>query len=338
MEFKMKLREIGELGFIDRIKNDCIYNPNNVVQGIGDDCSVYKMQNGKVELVTTDLLIENVDFLNGSISPFDLGYKSLAVNLSDIAAMGGIPLNFYISIAIPKDIELEFLEDLYSGMKSLAKEYSVNLLGGDTSASYHDLVINIVVIGEMPEEEVVYRQGAHIGDFIYLTGYVGDSAGGLDIILSKRKNDSEIFAYLLKQHFRPYPYLKEGRWLASKKMATSMIDVSDGVASDLGHICTENEVGAILYEDKLPISAQLKEYVMQYKLDHVKLSLFMGEDYVLLFTTPYHLSVDLEKTYQSVFGKELYKIGQITHKRGIQLIQSNGQTIPIPARGWDHFK
>ena len=332
----MKLKDMGEFGFIDHISSDCIYDDELIIQGIGDDCSVCISRKGKVRLVTTDLLVEGVHFLREAMTGFELGHKSLAVNLSDIASMGGKAKEIYLSLAIPKDIEVAFLEQFYEGMKSLSAKYKVNILGGDTTSSLRDLTINVTVIGEMPEEEVLYRRGAQIGDIVYLTGYIGDSGAGLDIILNQREIKSKRAAYLRKAHLMPYPYLDEGQWLASQKKLTSMIDLSDGFASDLGHICYRSKVGAIVREKQLPLSKELKDHAKEYELDLLKLSLNTGEDYVLLFTVPFECSLELEKLYEKKFGRKIYPVGEIVEKEGIELFRENQETIQI-SKGFNHF-
>jgi thiamine-monophosphate kinase len=177
----MKLSQIGEFGFIDRIKAGCLIREKNVIKAIGDDCCVFRTSGDLVTLLTTDMLVENIHFIRNAMPPFSLGRKALAVNISDIAAMGGTPREAVISIAIPNSVDVEYLDALYDGMKSMAREFDVNLLGGDTTSSPEHLVINIALVGEEAEDEILYRSGAKPGDVIFLTGDVGSSAAGLDI-------------------------------------------------------------------------------------------------------------------------------------------------------------
>ena len=333
----MKLNKIGEFGLIDKIKKNCINDSKNIIQGIGDDCSVCRIGHNKVSLLTTDLLIENVHFLRNSITPFDLGYKSLAVNLSDIAAMGGIAKNVYVSVAIPETLDVSYLIKFIDGIKFLAKLHKVNLLGGDTTSSKNDFVINISVTGEMLEENVVYRKGAQEDDYIYITAPTGNSGIGLGLILGslpKGKDDS----YFLKTHFSPFPYLEEGKWLANQKIPRAMIDVSDGLSSDLGHICQQSKVGAILYEAKLPLSKEFKQYINQNGLDPLKYILNSGEDYVLLFTVKPELAENLGARYKEKFNKNIYQIGRITKEKGIKLFTKKETIVQLEAKGWNHFK
>ena len=330
----MKLKDIGEFGFIERIKNDCLTREQNVIKGIGDDCCIFKTSGDSASLLTTDMLVENVHFIRNAVSSFVLGRKSLAVNMSDIAAMGGNPTEAVISIAIPDTVDLAFLDRFYDGMKSIAKEFGVNLLGGDTTWSPEHLVINIALLGEAAQDEILYRYGARVGDMIFLTGSVGSSAAGLDIILKGRSFDAE--QDLLSAHHNPFPHVKEGRIIASLGLANSMIDVSDGVAADLGHICTESGVGAVIEEDYLPTTPGFRAYCKQFNEDSRHLALHVGEDYVLLGTAPPEAAVELKKALESE-GCEFHPLGNTVSEPGLKLKCLDGSTEAIEAHGWDHF-
>jgi thiamine-monophosphate kinase len=331
----MKLKDIGEFGFIERIRNGCLIRDRNVTRGIGDDCAVFKTSGDLAILLTTDMLVENVHFRLDSIAPYELGRKSLAVNLSDIAAMGGTPREAVVSIAIPDTVDLTFLNTLYDGIKSMAKEFQVNLLGGDTTGSPEHLVINIALVGEAPEGEILYRSGAKVGDAIFLTGPVGSSAAGLDMILARRPFDGK--EKLLKAHHDPFPQVKEGRIIASMGIVSSLIDVSDGVAADLGHICAESGLGAVIAEEYLPTTVIFRAYCKQYNLDTRHFSLHVGEDYVLLGTTPPEAVDQLEQALEAE-DCEFHPIGHMVSEAGLKLKYRDGSTEVIGARGWDHFK
>jgi thiamine-monophosphate kinase len=331
----MKLKELGEFRFIDRITNGCLVRTEGVIKAIGDDCCVFKAPENRVILLTTDMLVEDIHFLRNSITPHELGRKSLAVNISDIAAMGGIPGEAVISIAIPGTIEVEYLDQLYEGMKSMAREFQVNLLGGDTTSSPAHLVINVALVGWAAEDEVLYRSGAKEGDVIFLTGAVGASAAGLDIILSGR--DFVDRGELFDAHLNPTPQIKEGRIIAGLKVANSLIDVSDGVASDLGHICEESGVGALLEESRIPVTETFRSYCSKFQLEYEKLMLHVGEDYVLLGSVPAESADKLKDALESA-GCRFYPIGMIIKGEGILLKGPDGKTRKIAASGFDHFK
>ena len=331
----MKLKELGEFRFINRITDGCLVRTEGVIKAIGDDCCVFRVPENKVVLLTTDMLVEDIHFLRDSITPHELGRKSLAVNISDIAAMGGVPGEAVISIAIPPTVEVEYLDELYEGMKSMAREFNVNLLGGDTTSSPKHLVINIALTGWAAGDEVLYRSGAKEGDVIFLTGEVGSSAAGLDLILTGKSfggKDS-----LLAAHANPTPQIREGRIIAQHKIANSLIDVSDGVASDLGHICEESRVGAVLEERSIPVTETFRNYCGEFGLDCEKLMLHVGEDYVLLGTVPAK-SADRLKTALESAGCRFYPIGAIVRGEGILLKGADGTTRRIAASGFDHFK
>ncbi|HBZ01961.1 MAG TPA: thiamine-phosphate kinase [candidate division Zixibacteria bacterium] len=331
----MKIKDIGEFGFIDRIKSGCLIREKDVIKAIGDDCCVFRNSGRLVSLLTTDMLVENVHFLRDTIPPFKLGRKAMAVNFSDIAAMGGTPKEAVISIAIPDTIDMEYLDSLYDGMRAIAREFDVNILGGNTTSEPEHLVINIALIGEETEDQVLYRSGAKVGDIIFLTGQVGSSAAGLDILLHKRPIDT--FTALIDAHLDPHPQIAEGRIIAGSKLAHSLIDISDGVASDLGHICDESKVGAFINEDKIPVNDIFLKYLEKYNLDFERLALHVGEDYILLGTAPESSQEALGKALKAK-GCQFFVIGKISSEPGIKLIGRNGQTRQIRISGFDHFR
>lgn len=331
----MKLKDIGEFGFIDRIKAGCLIREKDVIKAIGDDCAVFRNSGKLVSLLTTDMLVENVHFLREAIPPFTLGRKAMAVNISDIAAMGGTPKEAVISLAVPVSVEVEYLDALYDGMKEMGRTFEVNLLGGNTTSEPDHLIINVALIGEAAEDEVLYRSGARVGDIVFLSGPVGSSAAGLDMLLNKRPVGP--FGELLEAHLNPYPHIKAGRIIAGLKLAHSLIDVSDGVASDLGHICDESGVGAIIEEDKILVTETFRKYIEQYKADFEKLALHVGEDYALLGTSPAESAAFLAKALNSQ-DCQFHEIGRITAEKGISIVKRDGSVRQLQASGFDHFR
>jgi len=330
----MKLKDIGEFGFIDRIRPETLARPEDVIKGIGDDCSVCRSSRDRVTLLTTDMLVEDVHFQLGRIPPHKLGRKSIAVNLSDIAAMGGTPKEALISIAIPETVPVDLLDSVYEGMKSIAREFDVNLVGGDTTASPRHLVINVTLMGEAREKEVLYRSGAQQKDVVFLTGPVGASAAGLDSLLENRSFEGQ--DALLDAHFDPRPHVREGQVIAGLGVAHSMIDLSDGLAGDLGHICSESRVGAIIEEGKIPTTELFRSYCERFELDPIRLATHVGEDYVLLGTVPERSAGKLGKALESA-GCEFFPIGMIVEEPGIRLLCLDGSTREIQPSGWNHF-
>jgi thiamine-monophosphate kinase len=334
----MSLKDIGEFGFIRRIRRGCLTRPEGVLQGIGDDAAAFRSDGRMVSLVTTDLLVERVHFLRHAISGRDLGHKSLAVNLSDIAAMGGTAREAFVSIAIPDGCELAYLDDIFQGMKDLARTYAVNILGGDTTSCRSDLVINVAVYGVVAENEMLTRAAARPGDVIFCTGCLGDSRAGLHLILEGADADTPQLQALLAAHCRPEPHLREGRLLASTPGVRAAIDVSDGLSSDLGHIIEESRAGARIYAARIPISANLDFFCRRLGRSPLDYALSGGEDYTLLLTAAAGEADRIAAAFQAAFGRPLYAIGAITDTARLELVDAAGTITPIDPTGWDHFK
>lgn len=331
------LSEIGEFGFIDRINRGMIFRPEGVIQGIGDDASVFEPRAGSVLLTTTDMLVEGVHFILEATCFRLLGRKSLAVNLSDMAAMGAEPLDAYVSLAVPQRLTVEDLDELYEGLREMAGEHRVNILGGDTTRSGGPLVINVVVTGCAPREQVVFRSGANPGDLIYVTGNLGDAGAGLDLIVKRGAWSQEKNRVLLEAHLDPKPHVFEGRFLAEMGFPTSMIDLSDGLASDLRRICEKGKVGALLMEEAIPLSTALCQYALEFGLNPLSFALESGEDYCLLLTVPAHRGPEMEGAFEAKFGKRIWRIGKITRDREILISKSDGRSVPLSKGGWDSF-
>jgi thiamine-monophosphate kinase len=334
----MKLQDIGEFGFIDRISAGCLIRPDSIVQGIGDDAAVIHSPADEVLLVTTDLLVERVHFLRTATTGFNLGHKALAVNLSDIAAMGGTACEAFVSVAIPDDCGLDYLDDIYRGMKDLAARHRVNILGGDTTGSRADLVINVAVAGTAPETQVLFRSGAQVGDVICVTGYLGDSRAGLHLILNSLTADTPALQTLFEAHILPRPRLGEGRFLAACGAVRAAIDLSDGLSSDLGHILSCSRVGARIEDRKLPLSASLIEFCRQFGFDPVNYALAGGEDYSLLCTIDPEAFDRVAQAYARRFDPPLFAIGEITGSGCLERVGADGRIMRVSSSGWDHFK
>jgi len=336
---KKTIEEIGEFGFIRSIMEKCLYSPESVIQGIGDDCAVigpYGPYEGKVLLITTDLLIEDIHFLMGKITPRELGAKAVAVNLSDIAAMGGTARHIFVSLAMPRGMAMDTMEEVYAGMKDLCRRYGVNLLGGDTSSSPRGLFINVTVMGEAAEEEVLYRKGASPGDLIYVTGTLGDAAAGLKLLKGELPAPGDLRDVLVAAHNRPEPRLEAGRLVAQSRLASAMIDISDGLLADLHHICEESKVGAQILQERVPVSRELSSLCKANDLNAFHMALSGGEDYQLLFTVPKKNAESIERQIKQQ-GHPPFRIGKITAEEGVRLVSPHGTDGEITQRGFDHF-
>lgn len=326
----MKLGEIGEFGLIGRIAGK-FPKGSGVRIGIGDDAAAIETAAGNITLITTDMLVEGVHFDLTYCDPVTLGRKSLSVNLSDIAAMGGVPSHFLLSLAIPSDLPIEFIDSFIDGMLARGDEFGVSLIGGDTSSSSRGLIISVTVIGELPPELVVSRGGAMPGDLICVTGTLGDSALGLSLL---KAGNSEGRA--VRRHLDPDPRVREGIRLAREKLPSAMIDISDGLLADLGHILDLSGVGARLFLERLPLS---EDYLAMQKLvggDIFSLPLSGGEDYELLFTTPPH-KVSAVKSAMMEIGTRCAVIGEITAAKGVSLLTVGGDEFIPMGRGYNHF-
>ena len=333
----LKFNDIGEFGFIESIRKELKTPSDKIIKGIGDDCAVLGPYSGRVLLFTTDMLVEDIHFLKDKITPYQLGWKSAAVNLSDIAAMGGLPVAILVSLGIPSETDVRLIQDLYKGMKDICEHYAVNIAGGDTTASPDKLIISVSAIGDAEESEILYRYGARPGDKIYLTGNVGDSYAGLKILKQEISIPDSIGSHFIKAHNQPIPLVETGMTIAASRLAGSMIDLSDGLLSDLGHICKESGVGAVIFGDKLPISAELKYLCSQTNLDPLDLSLSGGEDYILLVTVPKANSKDFELILKDKGSSPLYPIGEISKDKGIRMVNDDGSIKELEPKGFDHF-
>ncbi|MFC1562782.1 thiamine-phosphate kinase [candidate division KSB1 bacterium] len=333
----MKLEEIGELGFINNLEKKYKSDNAEILKGIGDDTAVFLNENEYAILLTTDMLIENIHFRISDISPVDLGFKSLAVNLSDIAAMGGIPKNVFLSLGIPEKISYEFLTEFYNGMEDLKKKYNLNIIGGDTNSSRNDFIINIVVTGIIKKDEIIYRDGAKIKDKIFVTGYLGDSACGLDVLFGKLNLDENHKNYFQNTHIKPNPQIKEGNVIANSKLANSMIDLSDGLAADLRNICNQSRVGAVIYENQIPYSGYMKDISHLENVNSLEYALYGGEDYSLLFTVSPENKTKLSKIYNSEIQTPLFEIGEIIEGKDMEIILKTNKREKIAKTGFQHF-
>jgi thiamine-monophosphate kinase len=334
----VKIRDLGEFGLIARIKDRLPTPPSSVLKGIGDDASVTAPAPGKETVTTADLLVEGVHFDFSLQSPYSLGKKALAVNISDIAAMGASPKYAFLSLAIPQGMKLQNLDLFIKGFLEIACNYKIFLLGGDTSASPGPFFINVGLIGEGNRENLVFRSGARPGDDLYVTGTLGDSLFGLMIARSggKRRLSPEE-EYLLKRHFDPTPRAREGRALGEKGLVRSMIDLSDGLLADLGHICEESGTGARLWAERLPLSPALRRMAARQGRPAWEAALRGGEDYELLFSAPPQHAARIA-TLGRRWSCGVARIGRIEPPGvGLVIESEDGPVDPRLFRGYDHF-
>ena len=328
----MKLSRLGEFGLIERIRRRAP-TTRGVRVGIGDDAA-WVVHPTRSSLITADLLIEGVHFDLRWISLFELGYKSLAVNLSDIAAMGGMPAYVIFSLGIPRDFDSKKIDELYRGVNALARRNRVALVGGDTNIA-DSLIISVCVIGDPPKQPVL-RSGARVGNDIYVTGTLGDSALGLKFLkrASKRSKQKTV-ARLIRRHHQPTPRIAAGALLARRRLATAMIDVSDGLLQDLAHICHASRTGAVIWNDQVPLS---QAYRTMAGRNGTGYALTGGEDYELLFCARIKDRTLIEKLSKQA-GVVTTRIGTcVAPKRGITVLDGAGRALLTDFKGHDHFK
>lgn len=336
------LDSIGEFGLIDRIKGSVkIYNTETIT-GIGDDGAVLD-STGICTVVSTDMLVEGVHFDMHYTPLKHLGYKAVVVNLSDIAAMNGLPKQIMVSLAISSKYTLEAIEELYMGMNAACKNYKIDLIGGDTTTIQTGLVISITALGYVNKEDVIYRTGAAINDLICVSGDLGAAYAGLMILEREKRifveNNKvqpalEGYDYVLEKQLKPEPRLDIIRALKEADIKpTSMIDISDGLSSDLIHLCKASGTGCRIMTDKLPIAQETLNVADELSLPHFTLALNGGEDYELLFTVS---QTDYNKLMKV---SDLSVIGFITEATsGYQVVDSENNIAPLTAQGWNSFK
>ena len=315
-----------------------------VVRGIGDDAAVVTALKGHEWVVTTDLVTEGVHFDLTTATCEEIGYKAAVANLSDIAAMGAKPDYLLVSMASPTSRTAADIERLYRGIMRACRPYGVELIGGDTSASLQGLFVNIVLIGSVPAGRALTRDGAQAGHLIYVTGTLGDSLAGLNLLSGRRSLKGSFGAMtrtdqgLVRRHLRPTPRLEIGYTLSTQRLATAAIDLSDGLSGDLRHVCAQSHVGADIDADALPISPALRGYAQRHRIDPLELALQGGEDYELLFTIAPRHRLTVERLGRETACK-LSCIGIVRpHRSGVRLKDRSGRMRRLPLLSYRHFR
>lgn len=327
---KKGLSELGEFGLIERIRSQ-VGTTSSLRLGIGDDCSIQTIDGSLEILTSTDLLIEGVHFNLSWTDLTQLGRKSVAVNVSDIAAMGGTPRSLYLGIAVPPNLSIEDLDLFIHGFVSAAKEYGAVLAGGDTCRSSGPLIISVTVQGEVRQGRGVTRSGADSGDLVFVSGSLGDSALALKLL----QDGEQPAAELAERHHCPQARVSLGCRLAESGLASAMIDVSDGLVADLGHLITASAKGAIVQLEKIPLSPFFQNSLPGH-LERMELALTGGEDYELLFTSAAQNERNIEQLADEL-NLSLSCIGKINDDGGLQVLQEDGSLYPYRHSGFDHF-
>ncbi len=345
----MEISELGEFGLIRRLTENLNNENPSTLKGVGDDCAVLKPTEGTQTLVTTDLLMEGVHFDLTYVPLKHLGYKAVMVNLSDIYAMNGTPRQITVSLAISKKFTVEDIEDLYAGMKLACEKHHVDIVGGDTTSSLTGLAISITAIGEALPSDIVYRNGAKETDLICVSGNLGASYMGLQLLErekavydaqnqnSKFKNQNDFqpdfsgYEYLLERQLKPEARRDIIEALAKANIhPTSMMDISDGLSSELLHICSQSNVGCRVYEDRIPLDYQTAAMAEEMNMNVTTCALNGGEDYELLFTVPLSDNDAINKI------EDVRVIGYVTKESlGKVLICRDGSEFELKAQGWN---
>ncbi len=341
-EKRTELEEIGEFGLIDQLTSSFANQKPSTLKGIGDDAAVIDIGGGNVQLISTDMLVEGVHFNLMYMPLKHLGYKAIAVNLSDICAMNATPEQVTVSIAVSNRFPLEALEELYSGIKAACENYSVDLIGGDTTSSYSGLVISVTAIGQAKKNDIVYRSGAKEHDLLVVSGDLGAAYMGLQVL----EREKEVFQanpdiqpdldghdYIIQRQLKPEARVDILNFLKKLEVKpTSMIDISDGLASEIFHLCKSSTTGCRIYDEKLPIDGKTSMTAIDFNLDPATCVLNGGEDYELLFTVS-------QEDYDKIAGNpHMTIIGHMTDvSEGVYFVDKNGSAIELRAQGWNHF-
>lgn len=335
------ISSLGEFGLIDHLTKHFNVKHTSTIKSIGDDAAV--IDHKKQTVVTTDLLVEGVHFDLSYMPLKHLGYKSVVVNVSDVFAMNAVATQITVSIAVSNRFPVEALEELYAGIATAAKVYNVDVVGGDTTSSTHGLMISITALGEVNKEDVVYRSGAKENDLVVLTGDMGAAYLGLQILEREKEvfkvnpnsqPDLEPYSYLVERQLKPEARKDVPGLLKEMGVKpTAMIDVSDGLSSEILHICKQSNVGCMIYEDKIPLDPQVITTSEEFNMDSTTIALNGGEDYELLFT------ISQEDYPKIKANPHVTVIGHITNvTEGTHLVTRANTKIPIIARGWSAIK
>ena len=333
------INQLGEFGLIDRM--EAVLGPptdEDVIVGIADDAAVYRVGEGMVHVVTTDALIEGIHFDRHFMPMEFLGYKSISVNVSDVVAMNALPRYATVSLGLPRSVSVEMVEAFYRGVRRACDAYDMAVIGGDTTSA-HALTVSVTAIGEASQNDVVFRRGARPGDALCVTGDLGSSYAGLKVLAAQRRDmeekgeafepDLENYQYVIRRHLTPGAQVAVVRdWAERGVRPRALIDVSDGLGSEVHHICNQSSCGAVVYAAALPIALETRDVADEFGEDVDVYALFGGEDYELVF------ALDVEKLDPAAFNV----VGEFTgSESGVHVQMPGGEMVPLGTGGYDHF-
>lgn len=332
--------EVGEFPLIDRIRRILpAAGKKDLLVDIGDDTAVIRIDRQRALLVTCDIQVEDRHFRFDHITPYQLGRRSMAVNVSDVGAMGGRPTYALVSLGLPADFPVISCDRLFEGMRDELASHRARIVGGNLARTRDFLVVDVTMLGEADPSRVLTRSGARVGDRIFVTGTLGASGAGYQVLAAFGKRFPRRYQHLVRRHLLPVPRVEAGRKIARSGIATAMIDVSDGVAGDLYHICTRSGVGAEIDEGRLPLPERIGEIADRSGKSVTDLALHSGEDYELLFTVPLRVSRSKVQSLSRGLGVPVTEIGRIVPREGgYRLVDSRGRKTPLLPAGWDHFR
>jgi thiamine-monophosphate kinase len=327
----MKINKIGEFGLIDLIKKRIFTKDKRVIVNIGDDAAVIRSSADRLLIFTTDTLVERIHFDLNYFTFKEIGWKAMTANLSDIAAMGGLPKYALVTVGLPKSIGIEDVLSIYKGMSRIARKYNCKIVGGDTTLVPKELFVSVVLLGEVEKKFVTTRSGAKKGDLICITGELGESQAGLEYLKKYGRQKLP----LVRKHLQPYPRIDEARILVTNLKINSMIDISDGLSSELFHLAEESRLGAVIYEEQIPVSAKCLKLASLLNRSPLFWALSSGEEYELLFAIDKKEQTKIDRIKRKV---NVSVIGEMVEKRaGVKLVQKTGSTKNLKKTGFVHF-
>ncbi len=337
----MHISELGEFPLIARLTQYLPPYLADVVRGVGDDVAVVRLDDARYLLLTCDIQVAGVHFLPQVITPYQLGRKIAAINLSDIGAMGGRPTHALVSLALPPDTEAEYLDAMYQGLAEEMNRYQADVVGGNMARA-DQMIIDLFLIGEVSPDHLLLRNGARPGDQVIVTGHLGASRAGLALVLDPdlraRLPEAQVEA-VLRAHLTPTPRVAEGQFAGAFGGVTAAIDLSDGLAADVGHICDESEVGVRLFAQDLPVEESTRAVAQAAGADPLHWALFGGEDYELCLAVAPERAESLVEALAEATGTPARVIGEfVPVQAGRTLVWPEGRESPLTPRGWDHFR
>jgi len=334
-----RIGDIGEFALIERLQR-FLQPPSGsqIIKSIGDDCAVLQPAADADLIVTTDSQEEGVHYRLDWSTPEDIGWRCLAINVSDIAAMAGRPLGAVVALSLPADLDVAFVDGLYTGMQALAQDMACPIIGGNMTKTTGRISVTITVLGEVPRGQAVYRSGAQPGDAIWVTGTLGGAKAGLEALLHPEAVRDTPAAHALACYRRPQPRLPEALFLRQRAALHSLLDLSDGLSGDLRHICEASGVAAQIEAEAVPMHDDTRRIAQALNADPLSYALHGGEDFELCFTALPGSIEAIQADFEQQFNRSLTRVGAIQHGEGVTLAQPDGSMAALPSRGYDHFR